>query len=86
MIVYTYIGAGATFDRIPARELTEDAYERALAGRSMEEQALIGTLYKRTTRKAAPKPAPIDEPTTRADGAQPAEQAEEAIDGNTDRI
>jgi hypothetical protein len=86
MIVYDYIGAGETFDRIPARRLTEAEWERHTTGRSKDELALIGRLYKRT-RAATPKPAPDNESTTtRADGALTADQAEEATDGNTNGV
>ena len=85
--IYKYVRPGETYGRIPARDLTEAEYEQALDGRTPEQKALIGTLYKRA-RVAEPKAAPVNaEPTTtRADGAQPAEQAEETTNASTDRI
>jgi hypothetical protein len=82
--IYKYVRPGERFGRIPARDLTEAEYEQALEGRTPEQKALIGTLYKKA-RVAAPAPANTESTTTRGVAAQPAEQAEEATNASTDR-
>jgi hypothetical protein len=90
--IYRYEGGGASYDRIPARDLTVDEFRAAIAGRNKAERKLIYSLYTRT-RVAAPAPAPVVELAAPAD--PPAEPVasidtdgteEDDDDGNTDRV
>jgi hypothetical protein len=56
--IYRYEGQGASYDRIPARDLTVAEFRTAIAGRNKAERKLIYSLYTRT-RVAEPAPAPV---------------------------